>query len=77
LQQHRRGFRNTGIALLVLGAVAIALPLAAVLAFELLPDWLLLAGLPGSATWIPGIMVGINLLSSGLTLISLASQAKD
>jgi uncharacterized membrane protein HdeD (DUF308 family) len=44
LRQHWRGIRNAGIALLVLGAVAVVLPLAAALAIDLLLGWLLLLG---------------------------------
>lgn len=44
LRQHPRGLRITGIVLLVLGTLAILLPLAAALAVDLLLGWLLLVG---------------------------------
>ena len=44
LREHWRGLRNTGIVLIVLGVLALVLPLAAALAIELLLGWLLLAG---------------------------------
>lgn len=44
LRRHWRGIRNAGIVLLVLGALAVVLPLAAALAIDLLLGWLLLLG---------------------------------
>jgi uncharacterized membrane protein HdeD (DUF308 family) len=44
LHQHWRGFRNTGILLIVLGLLAIVLPMAAALAVDLILGWLLLVG---------------------------------
>ena len=38
---------------------------------------LILSGWPGTATWIIGLMVGINLLFSGLALIFAALGARD
>lgn len=44
LRQHWRGIRITGLVLLVLGVLAVVLPLAAALAIDLLLGWLLLVG---------------------------------
>jgi uncharacterized membrane protein HdeD (DUF308 family) len=40
---------------------------------------IVIAGLPGSATWAIGLLVGINLLFGGATLIGVAfaAHAKD
>ena len=45
----------------------------------LVPNRIVIAGLPGSATWAIGLLVGINLLFGGATLIgvALAAHAKD
>ena len=44
MQLHVKGVRNTGIALVILGVLALILPMAATLAIELLLGWLLLLG---------------------------------
>ena len=44
LRQQWRWFRNIGIVMIVLGVLAIALPLAAALTIGLLLGWLLLLG---------------------------------
>lgn len=44
MQQHVKGVRNTGIVLLILGVLALVLPMAAALAIELLLGWLILFG---------------------------------
>ncbi|HSG89910.1 MAG TPA: DUF308 domain-containing protein [Pseudomonadales bacterium] len=44
LHAHRKGFRNTGLVLILLGVTAIVLPLAAALAINMLLGVLLLAG---------------------------------
>jgi uncharacterized membrane protein HdeD (DUF308 family) len=42
MQLHVKGIRNTGIVLVVLGALALIVPMAAALAIELILGWLLL-----------------------------------
>ena len=42
VQQHVKGIRNTGIVLVVLGVLALIVPMAAALAIELILGWLLL-----------------------------------
>jgi uncharacterized membrane protein HdeD (DUF308 family) len=37
---------------------------------------LILAGLPGTAAWAIGLIVGINLLFGGVALVGLALQAR-
>lgn len=44
MQLHVKGVRNTGIALVTLGVLALVLPMAAALAIELLLGWLILFG---------------------------------
>ena len=36
-----------------------------------------MAGLPGSAEWVLGLLVGINLLFGGATLIGMALAARN
>jgi len=55
LRAHRIGFRNTGLVLIVLGGLAILLPLAAALAINLLLGLLLLAS---------GVAMGVQALRS-------------
>lgn len=79
LRQHWQGIRNTGIVLLVLGALAVALPLAAALAIELLIGWLLLFGggllsvqafrIPPSARFWWQLGIGVLNVLAGLLLL--------
>jgi len=65
--------------------VALALPLRAVRGWvwlltsglvSLLLGVLILTGLPGTAAWVLGLMVGINLLFTGFVLLSLARSLR-
>jgi uncharacterized membrane protein HdeD (DUF308 family) len=38
---------------------------------------IIIAGLPGSALWAVGLLVGINLLFGGATLIGMALAARN
>ena len=38
---------------------------------------IIVAGLPGSALWAIGLLVGINLLFGGASLIAMALAARD
>jgi uncharacterized membrane protein HdeD (DUF308 family) len=44
---------------------------------DLILAGLILAGLPGTAAWAIGLIVGINLLFGGVALIAIALQAKS
>jgi uncharacterized membrane protein HdeD (DUF308 family) len=44
---------------------------------DLILAGLIFAGLPGTAAWAIGLIVGINLLFGGLALIGLALQARS
>lgn len=44
---------------------------------DILVAFLIIAGLPGSATWAIGLLVGINLLIGGWSLIGMALAARD
>jgi uncharacterized membrane protein HdeD (DUF308 family) len=63
--EHRRELSGRWSWLLVAGLVDI------VIAF------LIIAGLPGSAEWAIGLLVGINLLFGGATLIGMALAARN
>ena len=39
--------------------------------------FLIISGLPGSAEWAIGLLVGINLLFGGATLIGMALAARN
>lgn len=64
--QHRPGHGNDGPGWVWMGlSGVISLVLAA----------MLIAGLPGTALWALGLLMGINLFSSGLSFVMLASVA--
>jgi uncharacterized membrane protein HdeD (DUF308 family) len=63
--EHRRELSNRWSWLLIAGLMDI------VIAF------LVIAGLPGSAEWAIGLLVGINLLFGGTTLIGMALAARN
>ena len=44
---------------------------------DILVSFLIIAGLPGSAEWALGLLVGINLLFGGATLIGMALAARN
>jgi uncharacterized membrane protein HdeD (DUF308 family) len=44
---------------------------------DLLIAAIIIAGLPGSATWAVGLLVGINLLFGGASLIGMALAARN
>jgi uncharacterized membrane protein HdeD (DUF308 family) len=44
---------------------------------DILIAGLIIAGLPGSAEWAIGLLVGINLLFGGATLIGVALAARN
>jgi uncharacterized membrane protein HdeD (DUF308 family) len=44
---------------------------------DLLIAAVIIAGLPGSALWAVGLLVGINLLFGGATLIGMALAARQ
>ena len=44
---------------------------------DLILAGLILAGLPGTAAWAIGLIVGINLLFGGVALVAIALQAKS
>jgi uncharacterized membrane protein HdeD (DUF308 family) len=62
---HRHGFSARWALLLVSGLV------------DLFLAALILLGLPGTAAWAIGLLVGINLVFGGSTLISMALQARS
>ena len=62
---HRHGFSARWALLLVSGLV------------DLFLAALILFGLPGTAAWAIGLLVGINLVFGGSTLISMALQARS
>ncbi|WP_238365233.1 HdeD family acid-resistance protein [Mesobacterium pallidum] len=63
--QHRPGHGNEGPGWVWMGlSGAVSLVLAA----------MLLAGLPGTALWAIGLLLGINLLTSGVSFLALASM---
>jgi uncharacterized membrane protein HdeD (DUF308 family) len=61
---HRRGATARWAWVLVTGIIDLGLAV------------LLLAGLPGTAAWAIGLLVGINLLSAGLSLTAMALVAR-
>ena len=44
---------------------------------DILISFIIIAGLPGSAEWALGLLVGINLLFGGATLIGMAASARS
>jgi len=44
---------------------------------DLILAGLILAGLPGTAAWAIGLIVGINLLFGGVALVAIALQARS
>ena len=44
---------------------------------DLLIAFVIVAGLPGSALWAVGLLVGINLLFGGVSLIGMALAARN
>jgi uncharacterized membrane protein HdeD (DUF308 family) len=44
---------------------------------DLVVAGLIIAGLPGSAAWAIGLLVGINLVFGGTSLIGMALAARD
>jgi uncharacterized membrane protein HdeD (DUF308 family) len=44
---------------------------------DILIAFIIIAGLPGSAEWVLGLLVGINLLFGGATLIGMALAARN
>jgi uncharacterized membrane protein HdeD (DUF308 family) len=44
---------------------------------DILIAFIVIAGLPGSAEWVLGLLVGINLLFGGATLIGMALAARN
>ncbi|MEA2381757.1 MAG: hypothetical protein QOH72_1728 [Solirubrobacteraceae bacterium] len=73
-------FAATGTARLVMGLAELGTPgagwLAATGAMSLVLAILIAVQLPSSAGWAIGLLVGINLLFSGMALIGLARQLK-
>jgi uncharacterized membrane protein HdeD (DUF308 family) len=63
--QHRHGFAARWAMLLLSGVVDIILA------------GIILAGLPGTAAWAIGLLVGINLVFGGTALISMALHARS
>jgi uncharacterized membrane protein HdeD (DUF308 family) len=63
--QHRHGFAARWAMLLFSGVVDIILA------------GLIVAGLPGTAAWAIGLLVGINLVFGGTALISMALHARE
>jgi uncharacterized membrane protein HdeD (DUF308 family) len=63
--EHRHGFAARWAMLLVSGVVDIILA------------GIILAGLPGTAAWAIGLLVGINLVFGGTALISMALHARS
>jgi uncharacterized membrane protein HdeD (DUF308 family) len=61
---HRHGFSGRWAFLLVSGVI------------DLILGGLILAGLPGTAAWAIGLLVGINLVFGGMALISMALHAR-
>ena len=43
---------------------------------DILVSFIIIAGLPGSAEWALGLLVGINLVFGGATLIGMALAAR-
>jgi len=62
--EHRRELSERWSWLLVAGLV------------DILVAAIIIAGLPGSALWAVGLLVGINLLFGGATLIGMALAAR-
>src|ERR1700737_4416435 len=62
--EHRRELSERGSWLLVAGV------------WDILIAGIIIAGLPGSAVWAVGLLVGINLLFGGATLIGMALAAR-
>ena len=63
--EHRRELSGRWSWLLVAGVLDLAV------------SFLIIAGLPGSAEWALGLLVGINLLFGGATLIGMALAARN
>lgn len=43
---------------------------------DLILAWLIIAGWPGSATWALGLIVGVNLITSGIAIAMVAGAAR-
>ena len=83
-------FLAEGIVLVILGLAAIILPPIATVAFTIIIGWIFLVsgvidlvlaviiflGLPGTAFWALGLLVGINMLFGGSALIAMALAAR-
>jgi len=63
--EHRRELSERWLWLLVAGM------------FDILISFMIIAGLPGSAEWAIGLLVGINLVFGGASLIGLALAARQ
>jgi uncharacterized membrane protein HdeD (DUF308 family) len=63
--EHRRELNNRWLWLLISGLVDIAIA------------FMVITGLPSSADWAIGVLVGINLLFGGATLIGMALAARN
>jgi uncharacterized membrane protein HdeD (DUF308 family) len=62
---HRHGFSAQWALLLVSGLI------------DLILAGMIFLGLPGTAAWAIGLLVGINMVFGGSTLISMALQARS
>src|SRR5258708_6084611 len=85
VREHWKAFLIEGVLLVILGFAAMIVPPLASLAVTIFLGWmflisgiagLIIAGLPGSAEWEIGLLVGINLLFGGATLIGMALAAR-
>ena len=63
--EHRRELSERWLWLLIAGI------------FDVLISFMIISGLPGSAEWAIGLLVGINLLFGGATLIGMALAARN
>ena len=63
--EHRRELSERWLWLLIAGM------------FDILISFMIIAGLPGSAEWAIGLLVGINLVFGGASLIGLALAARQ
>ena len=80
VRQHWKAFLIEGIVLVILGVAAKILPPVASLAVTLLlglTGGIIIAGSPRSALWAIGVLVGINMLFGGATLIGMALAARN
>lgn len=77
LKQHSGLLKTEGVTMLILGVIAILLPVLTTFAITLLLALFLLLSFPSSANLAIGLLVGINLLFTGFWLLMLGGAVAN